>query len=174
MLRRGIMRLNRIYFESEGYEMELDRTDHKLLGLLQNDARLMNKQLSAEVGLAPSSCHERIKRLWADGVLTESRAMVDPEKLGYAISVVVMAKISKEGQINIDSLMDELIKQPEIQQIHLVTGRYDLIIYMIARSMDHLKVIARSTFSDSDEISSFEVSIAYDARWDLTVPVSRE
>ena len=152
--------------------MELDRTDRKLLELLQNDARLMNKQLSAEVGLAPSSCHERIKRLWAGGVLTESRTMVDPTKLDYSISVVVMAKISKKGQISIDTLMDKLIKKPEIQQVHIVTGRYDLIIHMIARSMDHLKEIARSAFSDSDEISSYETSIAYDSRWDLTVPTS--
>jgi len=49
-------------------------------------------------------------------------------------------------------------------------GGYDLIIYMIARSMDHLKEIARTAFSDSDEISSYEASIAYDARWDLSVP----
>ena len=119
--------------------MELDRTDLRILQLLQNDARLLNKQLSAEVGLAPSSCHERVKRLWANGVLTKSRTLVDAEKLGYPISIVVMAKISKQGQVNIDSLMETLIAQPEIQQVHLVTGRYDLIIYMIARSMDHLK-----------------------------------
>ena len=151
--------------------MGLDRTDRKLLELLQNDARLMNKQLSAEVGLAPSSCHERIKRLWADGVFTDSCTTVDPVKLGYAISVVVLAKISKQGQVNIDSLMDSLIKQPEIQQVLLITGRYDLVIYLIAQSMDHLKEIARSAFSDSDEISSYETSIAYDSRWDSTVPV---
>ena len=150
--------------------MELDRTDLRILQLLQNDARLLNKQLSAEVGLAPSSCHERVKRLWANGVLTKSRTLVDAEKLGYPISIVVMAKISKQGQVNIDSLMETLIAQPEIQQVHLVTGRYDLIIYMIARSMDHLKEIARTAFSDSDEISSYEASIAYDARWDLSVP----
>lgn len=152
--------------------MDLDRTNIRIVELLQNDARLLNKQLSAEVGLAPSSCHERIKRLWADGVFTESRTAVDPVKLGYTISIVILAKISKLGQINIDPLMDKLIAQPEIQQVHVLTGRYDLMVYMIARSMDHLKEVARSAFSDSDEISSYETSIVYDARMDFTVPVS--
>ena len=151
--------------------MDLDRTDCGILELLQKDARLMNKQLSAEVGLAPSSCHERIKRLWADGVLTKSHATVDPAKLGFTISVVVLAKISKKGQINIDPLMDRLINCPEIQQVYVLTGRYDLMLYMIARNMDNLKEIARSALSDSDEISSYETSIVYDARSDPTVPV---
>ena len=51
----------------------LDRTDIEILRLLQKDARLSNKELADAVGLAPSTCHERLKRLRADGVTAERR-----------------------------------------------------------------------------------------------------
>ena len=49
---------------------ELDRTDIALLRHLRKDARLANKELAAAVGIAPSTCHERLKRLWSSGVVT--------------------------------------------------------------------------------------------------------
>lgn len=151
--------------------MDLDRTDIRIIELLHNDARLMNKQIAAEVGLAASSCHERIKRLWAAGVFRESRTIVDPVKLGFELTVVVMAKISKHGQIHIDRLMDQLAALPEIQQVHLVTGRYDLVVQMIVQDMNHLKEVARRAFSDTENISAYETAITYDSRSDFSVPL---
>ena len=59
--------------------MSLDRIDTEILRLLQNDARLSNKQIAAAVGLAPSSVHDRIKRLWADGVMIGLHAEIAPQ-----------------------------------------------------------------------------------------------
>ncbi len=154
--------------------MELDQTDFKIIELLQNNARLMNKQIAAEVGLAASSCHERIKRLWAMGVFNESRTIVDPEKLGFNLSVIVLAKLTQQGQVDIDALMNQLIAMPEIQQVYLVTGRYGLIILMIVKNMNHLKDVVRRAFSDTDDISDFETAITYESRRDLSVPLPLE
>lgn len=151
--------------------MLLDRIDRKILTLLQNDARLMNKQIAAEIGLAPSSCHERIKRLWSAGVLKETKTIIEPKMLGYDISVVVMAKLSQHGQVKIDELLARLIAFPEIQQVQLVTGQYDLIINMIAKNMNHLKDVARIAFSESEDITFYETSITYDSKVDLNVPI---
>ena len=61
--------------------MELDRTDFGILSLLQNDASLSNKQVAAAIGLAPSSAHERVKRLREAGVLRGAHADVAPAVL---------------------------------------------------------------------------------------------
>ncbi len=144
--------------------MALDRTDIEILRLLQNDARLLNKQIAAAVGLAPSSCHERIRRLWRDGVITGTETRLDPQALGYGLAAVLFVKISKAGQMRIDALMDELVAVPEIREVFLVTGRYDLVVSLIARDMDHLKSIAYSALSARDEITGYETSVAYDHR----------
>jgi len=73
--------------------------------------------------------------------------------------------------LNINHLMDQLISFPEIQHVYLVTGQYDLIIKMITKNMDHLKEIAYSTLSDSDEVISYETSIVYESRNDLSLPI---
>ena len=149
--------------------MQIDRTDALILRLLQKDGRLMNKQLAAAVGLAPSSCHERVKRLHAGRVITGTRAGVDAHSLGYHLSAVVFAKISRQGQADIDRVMDRLIAGPEIQRVQLITGRYDLVVSLITRDMNHLKTVAHGVFSAMDEILSYETSVSYDERRDFTV-----
>lgn len=151
--------------------MELDRTDREILTHLQNDARLMNKQLSAEVGLAPSSCHERVKRLWSRGVITGTTTILDPKSVGFALGAVIFANVSKDGQINNDRLLDQLIAAPEIQNIDLVTGKYDMVISMVARDMDHLKSAVYEALTLNREIVSFETSIVYDQRRDARLPI---
>ena len=151
--------------------MELDRIDFDILRLLQKDARLMTKQIAEKVGLGPSSCHERIKKLKASSVILGSSLLLDETQLGFQVSAVVFVKISKKGQLNINHLMDQLISFPEIQHVYLVTGQYDLIIKMITKNMDHLKEIAYSTLSDSDEVISYETSIVYESRNDLSLPI---
>lgn len=151
--------------------VELDRTDREILTHLQNDARLMNKQLSAEVGLAPSSCHERVKRLWSRGVITGTTTLLDPKSVGFALGAVIFANVSKDGQINNDRLLDQLIAAPEIQNIDLVTGKYDMVISMVARDMDHLKSAVYEALTLNREIISFETSIVYDQRRDARLPI---
>lgn len=151
--------------------MELDRTDRDILTHLQNDARLMNKQLSAEVGLAPSSCHERVKRLWSRGVITGTATLLDAKKVGFGLGAVIFANISKDGQINNDALLDQLIEAPEIQNIYLVTGKYDMVISVVARDMDHLKSAVYGALTLNRDIISFETSIIYDQRRDAKLPI---
>ena len=151
--------------------MELDRTDYELLRLLQEDARLSNKQLAAEVGLAQSTCHERLRRLWSAGVFSGARAQVDPQRLGYNISALFMIGTSRHERHTIDVLLDELLEIPEVQAAYLITGRYDLMAKVVALDMDHLKALAYEHFTHREVISRFETSIIYESRERFTVPV---
>ncbi len=151
--------------------MPLDRTDRQILELLQKDARLMNKQLAAEVGLAPSSVHERVKRLWQEGAIEGTETVVNPKRLGFGLAAVIFVNISKEGQVNINTLMEDLVAVPEIQNVYLVTGRYDLVVSLIARDMDHLKSIAYHALTERIEITTYETSIAYEHKRSGMIPV---
>lgn len=142
--------------------MELDRTDFELLRLLQKDARMSNKQLAAAVGLAQSTCHERVKRLWTSGVVTGARATVDARRMGFDIAALFMVGISRHEQPTIDALLDELLDVDEVQSAYLITGRYDLVFNVIARDMDHLKRLAYEHFTNREVINRFETSIVYE------------
>lgn len=131
----------------------------------------MNKQLAAEVGLAPSTCHERVKRLWQEGYILGTETILAPKRLGFPLAAVIFVNISKDGQVNIDKLMDDLVAVPEIQNVYLVTGRYDFVVSLVARDMDHLKSIAYHALTERAEITTYETSIAYDHKRNGFFPV---
>ncbi len=111
--------------------MSLDRIDTEILRLLQNDARLSNKQIAAAVGLAPSSVHDRIKRLWADGVMIGLHAEIAPQAMGVGLEALLMIELAKHERATVDRFMDDIVEIPEVRSAHLITGRYDLVVRSI-------------------------------------------
>jgi len=142
----------------------LDRTDFAVLAHLQNNARMMNKQLAAAVGLAASSVHERVKRLMAMGVIRGAHLDLDHRRLGYGVTAVIFLTISREGALAIDPLVEDLAAIPGVQDVYLITGQYDLVLTVVARDMDDLKALAYRHLTGSPLISRYETSIAYDHR----------
>lgn len=131
---------------------------------------MSNKQLAAAVGLAQSSCHERLRRLWSAGVLTGTHAQVDAQQLGYNIAALFMIGISRHEHPTIEALLDELADIPQVQATYLITGRYDLIVKVLAYDMDHLKTLAYEHFTHRAVINRFETSIIYEGRERFMVP----
>ena len=92
--------------------MGLDRIDREIVAALQNNARLSNKELAAAVGLAPSSCLERVRKLQDGGVLRGYHAEVDPAALGVELEVEVGTGPVGEGGV----VADRARKQSAIEE----------------------------------------------------------
>lgn len=144
--------------------MSLDRTDFGILRLLQNDASLSNKQIAAAVGLAPSSAHERLKRLRDDGVLRGSHADVDPKAMGVGLEALFFIEFSKHERATVDSFMAEVVDIPEVRSAFLITGRHDFVVHVVARDTRHLKDLALDRFTNRPGVTRIETSIVYEAR----------
>jgi DNA-binding Lrp family transcriptional regulator len=154
--------------------MMLDRTDFGILRLLQNDAGLSNKQIAAAVGLAPSSAHERIRRLRAEGVLRGSHAVVDPKAMGIGIEALFMIELAKHDRGAVDRFMAEIVEIPEVRSAFLITGRHDFVVHVVARDMRHLKDLALDSFTNRPGVTRIETSIVYEARTRHDLPQLRE
>ncbi|WP_275096672.1 Lrp/AsnC family transcriptional regulator [Sedimenticola hydrogenitrophicus] len=150
--------------------MTLDRIDIEIVRLLQNNARLSNKQIAAEVGLAPSSVHERLKRLWENGVLSGTHAEVDPASLGIGLEALFMIELAKHERTTVDQFMDDMLTIPEVRSAHLITGRYDLVIHVAVRDTRHLKNLALDQFTNRPGVTRIETSIIYDTRVNHELP----
>lgn len=151
--------------------MAIDRIDAGILRLLQNDARLSNKQIAAAVGLAPSSVHDRLKRLWAEGVLAGLHAEVAPGAMGIGIEALLMIELSKHERATVDRFMDEIVGIPEVRSAHLITGRYDLVVHVVARDTRHLKDLALDRFTSRPGVTRIETSIIYETRLRHELPM---
>jgi DNA-binding Lrp family transcriptional regulator len=149
----------------------LDRTDIAILDRLQNDARLSVKEIAAEVGLAPSSTHERIRRMWDVGVLRGTHVEVDPRALGIGLEALFMIELSKHKRGTVDRFMDDIAEVPELRFAFLVTGRYDVVVHVVVRDMQHLKDLALDHFTNRPGVVRIETSIIFEARRRYQLPV---
>lgn len=149
---------------------DLDRIDFAILHLLAKDAWLSNKQIAASVGLAPSSCHERIKSLRARGVLRGAHAEVNLQAIGFALEAVLFVQLGKLEVGVVDDFVSTTATIPEVRSVFLVSGRSDLIVAVAVRDMQHLKAIISQHFNRHDVVLRVETSVVFDSRQQHAIP----
>jgi DNA-binding Lrp family transcriptional regulator len=118
---------------------ELDSVDRALLRELQNDARQTNKALAEAVGVAPSTCLERIRELRARGVITGFRAEVDPAAIGRPMEAILSVQQRRAHRVGAEALLAEGAGLPETVRVMALTGTTDFIIHVAVRDMNHLR-----------------------------------
>lgn len=151
--------------------MDLDAIDHRILGLLQENARLTNKELAAAVDLAPSSCLARVQRLKAGGVLLGFHARVAPEALGIGVQALVSVRMRQHNRTHVKTFMKHLRALPEVREIFYVTGAHDFLVHVVARNMEHLKDLALDVFTNRAEVAHIETSLVYEYQANPVVPL---
>jgi len=107
---------------------ELDRTDRKILDILQREGRISMTDLAQQIGLSTSPCTERVKRMERDGVITGYHARVRPKALGKNLLVFIEITLaSKSGEV-FDKVRQELLHAPDVLECHLVSGSFDYLV----------------------------------------------
>lgn len=118
---------------------ELDSIDHALLAELQKDARQTNKALAGKVGVAPSTCLERMRELRARGVVTGYHANVDPAALGRPMEAILSIQQRGSQRQATERLLAHLAELPETIRVMALTGTTDFIAHVAVRDSHHLR-----------------------------------
>jgi Lrp/AsnC family transcriptional regulator for asnA, asnC and gidA len=108
--------------------MELDSTDKKLLNLLQADAKLPYAEFAKRLGVSTSGIHKRVKRLVDAGVIKRFVVVVEPQAIGKKLKAFIGVSTEPGRCAEVKS---QLIKRPEVLEIHEVAGEHDLFLKMI-------------------------------------------
>ncbi len=106
----------------------LNRTDRRLLRLLQKDARSSYAELARQVGLSTTPCKERIKRLEREGVIRGYQAILDPDFLDAGLVVFVQIRLNRTSQDIFEEFKQSAFELPEVQECYLVSGNFDYLI----------------------------------------------
>ena len=115
----------------------LDRTDLRLLALLQRDGRASNADLAAQVNLSPSACLRRIQRLEASGVVAGYAARLDPQALGLGLQAFVRVQLEKHGAPGIERFIANVQDWDEVVACHALTGDMDYLLQVYVRDLEH-------------------------------------
>lgn len=117
--------------------MKLDAVDKKILAALQENGRMALSAIAERVGVAPATVHERLAKLRAAGVVKGFVVKVDPQALGYTVTALVHVRVDLSPRL--EKTVEELSAIPEVEEVHLITGEYDLVVKVRARNTQHLQ-----------------------------------
>ncbi|HTI22530.1 MAG TPA: Lrp/AsnC family transcriptional regulator [Kutzneria sp.] len=106
----------------------MDEVDRAILAVLELDGRLSNAELAARVGLSPSPCLRRVRRLEETGVIRGYRALVDPAAVGRGLRVFAGVRLLRHGRADVVAFERAVIRLPEVVHCHHVTGNYDYLL----------------------------------------------
>ena len=118
---------------------ELDRLDRRILSLLQTDGRLTNVALAERVGLSPSPCLRRVKRLEAEGYITGYAATLGAAKIGFGATVFVHVSITQSTSSAAEEFRLAVRKIPEVISCHAVSGNEDFLLVIVTRDLESYK-----------------------------------
>jgi len=121
--------------------VKLDEKDIAILALIQENSNLTAKQVSKKINAPITTVFAKIKRMEELGVIKEYRAIVAPEKLGLGTAAFILASVSYRAKaddlpISQRTVAEEIAKFSEVQEVHIITGDWDLLIKLRAEDVD--------------------------------------
>lgn len=152
---------------------ELDRIDFAILRALQKDARLSNKELAAEVGLAQSSCLARVARLREAGVLKSFHAEVDPRAVGIGLQAMIAVRLRQHSRELVEEFRRHALSLPQVLAVYHVAGANDFLVHVAVRDADHLRDLGMDAFTTRPEVAHLETSLIFEYVRSPGIPLYR-
>lgn len=116
--------------------MKLDDFDKQILSVLQENGRITNAKLAADIGMSPSPMLERVKKLERTGVIHKYVALVNPEKVGKTTIAFVAVSLAVHQMGSLDHFTEEIRKLPEVMECYHISGDDDFILKVMVESID--------------------------------------
>jgi len=135
--------------------LKLDRIDLKILAKLQQSGRITNVELADAVGLSPSPCLTRVKRLEQAGYITGYGAHLNLGKLGEFLTVFTEVTLSEHRHGDFSRFESRIVKIDEIVECHLVSGGYDYLLKFVARGVSHYQSIMEALLEGNYGIEKY-------------------
>ena len=140
--------------------MALDSMDRRILAVLQKNGRISNADLSERINLSPSACHRRVQRLERDGYIRGYVAMCDPKRVGKATTVFVEITLAGQADEVLDAFEREVALVPEVLECHLMAGKSDYILKVVAEDTEDFARIHRQKLARLPGVQGMQSSFA--------------
>jgi Lrp/AsnC family leucine-responsive transcriptional regulator len=134
--------------------------DRAILRELQANARITNQQLSERVGLSPSPCLRRLRRLEDEGYILGYSTIVDEKRLGLPVAVFMSVKLERQVDLALKTFEAEIAKYPEVIECWLMTGENDYLLLVQAAGLTEYEEFLTGTFTKIPGIASIQSSVS--------------
>jgi Lrp/AsnC family leucine-responsive transcriptional regulator len=141
-------------------DLSYDKTDRKILDALQDNARITNIELAQVVGLSPSPCLQRVRRLQESGLISRYVTLLNPLALGLTVSVFIQVSLERQVERALESFEKAIQSRPEVMECYLMTGDADYLLRVVVPDVPSLERFIVNYLSKISGIASIKSSFA--------------
>ncbi len=113
----------------------LDRIDRRILNILQEDATVTNVDLARQVGLAPASTLDRVRKLRREGYIRSTVALLEADKVGHHTIAFVSISLLQHGAEKLEAFRSHVENLPDVLECYHVSGESDFLLKVVARDI---------------------------------------
>jgi DNA-binding Lrp family transcriptional regulator len=143
-------------------EVHLDAVDHQLLALLTANGRLANNALANRLGIAPSTCSARIRRLQDTGVIRGYHAEVDLAACGRPLQAMVAVRLQAGARSHIAQFQRYLAGLPDVLNVYFLGGEDDFHVHVAVSGADTLRAFVVEYLSAASEVALTQTSLIFE------------
>jgi Lrp/AsnC family transcriptional regulator, leucine-responsive regulatory protein len=151
---------------------QLDRIDRKILTILQQNARITNKELASQLGLSPPPTLERVKKLEQGGYITGYAALLDPRKIDLGMIMMVAVSLHHHSQTAIDDFYRTIDSLDEVLECYHVTGEDDFMLKVVCKDITEYEQFVREKLTRLNSLGKIKSSVVLSTlKHSLSYPV---
>jgi len=141
---------------------DLDEVDRRILTILHADARIANSALAEAVGIAPSTCHGRVRRLQDMGVIRGFHADIDPAAIGLPLQAMVSVSLQSGARGKIRTFVQQIRTKPQVIDVYFLAGADDFIIHVAARDTEDLRSFVVDNLNADADVAGTQTSLIFE------------
>mgnify|MGYP002623894420 FL=1 len=142
--------------------VELDDIDRRILAELHADARIPNNALAERVGIAPSTCHGRVRRLKETGVIRGFYTDIDPAALGLTLQAMISVSLRASARGKIRSFIQQMRRKPQVMDVYFLAGADDFLLHVAARDTEDLRSFVVEHLNSDADVAGTQTSLIFE------------
>jgi DNA-binding Lrp family transcriptional regulator len=142
--------------------VEINDVDRRILTALHADARMSNSALAELVGIAPSTCHGRVRRLQELGVIRGFYADIDPAAIGLTLQAMISVSLQSNARGKIRNFIQQIRRKPQVMDVYFLAGADDFILHVAARDTDDLRAFVVENLNADADVAGTQTSLIFE------------
>jgi DNA-binding Lrp family transcriptional regulator len=141
---------------------DLDDVDRRILSMLHADARVTNNALAEAVGIAPSTCHGRVRRLVDLGVVRGFYTDIDPVAVGLPLQAMISVSLQSNARGKIRSFIQQIRGRRQVMDVYFLAGADDFILHVAARDTEDLRSFVVENLNADADVAGTQTSLIFE------------
>ncbi|MDA4103780.1 AsnC family transcriptional regulator [Mycolicibacterium monacense DSM 44395] len=141
---------------------DIDEVDRRILAALHADARISNSALAESIGIAPSTCHGRVRRLQELGVIRGFYTDINPSAMGLSLQAMISVTLQSNARGKIRNFIQHIRSKQQVMDVYFLAGADDFILHVAARDTEDLRAFVVENLNADADVAGTQTSLIFE------------